>query len=374
MLSTILVPLDGSALAERAVPFAARLAGPAHARLVLVYAGRKLTVSVIHAGGGQALAASPPDVEEVPEVNLNPVLEKLHQRGIPVETRISDGEAGHVILATAGDVKADLIAMSTHGRSGLGRWLYGSVADEVMRRSPVPVLLVPATSDVSWPSGQSLRILVPLDGSDVSREAIVPACELARGLDADLHLLRVVEPPHYLLDAEMTAAQWYLKAIAADLRAGGQRVSVEVTSGSPVMAIAAAAREQRVDLIAMVTHGSGGIARLVLGSVATGILQRAGVPLLLTRPLALRKATFDGLTVGTEPPSEPASQTPDLGGSPCTVALTAQELDLVRRALVELSYNPTRSASTVAAAERLLSRLPVAKGEEEHVQNHPGSA
>jgi nucleotide-binding universal stress UspA family protein len=151
-------------------------------------------------------------------------------------------------------------------------------------------------------------ILVPLDGSELSTYALEPAAELAAKLPANLLLLRVIEPTEYPLPlaypgvpgameekitdpvrrrdlrAELDAAQERLEAVAAPLRATGITVKVEALPGSPASTIAMVATDEHVDMIAMATHGRGGLARLVMGSVAEAVLHRVHVPLLLVRP------------------------------------------------------------------------------------------
>src|ERR1051326_3917222 len=92
-----------------------------------------------------------------------------------VETTIPWGEPTDEILEQVRSARADLVVMATHGRSGLGRWLYGSVADEVLRRASVPIFLVPPGSYEPWSADRAPRILVPLDGSQLSQAALGPA-------------------------------------------------------------------------------------------------------------------------------------------------------------------------------------------------------
>ncbi len=89
-----------------------------------------------------------------------------------VETTTAVGEAADTIVEEIGVRRPDLVVMSTHGRSGIRRWIYGSVADEVMRRAPVPVLLVPAACPGEWPSNRAPRVLLPLDGSELAEGAL----------------------------------------------------------------------------------------------------------------------------------------------------------------------------------------------------------
>ena len=287
-MKTILVPLDGSGLAERVLPFAVRLARAGDGRLVLLRAARA------RARPGR------------PEQELDAVAEQLRAYGIAAEARVSDDDPAAAILGAARETRADLIAMSTHGRGGLGRWLYGSVADQVLRQAEVPVLLVPAVAARSWPRDDLLRVLLPLDGSELAEAAIGPAETLPGAIGARLTVLRVVVPPPPSLygegyafipfdeEAELAEARRYVDGIADRLRTSGRlrddgrMVEVRTAVGEPVAEIAEATR-QGADVIAMATHGHGGLERLLMGSVATGVLQRAGVPLLLTRPTDVRE-------------------------------------------------------------------------------------
>jgi nucleotide-binding universal stress UspA family protein len=224
---------------------------------------------------------------------------RLRELGLDAETHVYYDNPVPAILDASRRQHVDLIVLSTHGRSGLGRVIYGSVADDVLRHAEVPVLLVPSMLDHAWPTDRPLTVLVPLDGSTLSETAIESAGLLAEGLGARLHLLQVLQPPTYPLygegyvyipfddEAERANARQYLEEQAKKLAARGIEASIEVAVGSPDLVIARTAAEQQADVIAMATHGRGGLARLVLGSVATGTLRRAHVPLLLTRPVGL---------------------------------------------------------------------------------------
>ncbi len=298
MRKTIVVPLDGSSLAARAVPYATRLARGTGGRLVFVQA--TLAPPLPGQSEREARAAA----TRRAEIELNAVVDRLRAEGLTAEARVYHEDAPTAILDAAAQDGADLIVMSTHGRSGLGRWVYGSVADRVLRAATIPMLLVPAACTGSWPADRPLRILVPLDGSPLAEAALGPAAELARTLGAELLLLQVLEyplpavadggtyMPPWDQDADLAAARQYLEAIADGLRATGQRVAVLAVAAPPspvaqaVTTIAAVIQDEHVDAIAMGTHGRGGLARLVMGSVATGVLQHATVPVLVVRPAA----------------------------------------------------------------------------------------
>jgi nucleotide-binding universal stress UspA family protein len=277
----ILVPLDGSALAERALPYALELAR-AGARLELVH---------VHHRGQPA------------GVDLDAVAERLSAAGATAEAHVgavADGDdLGQAVVGTARELGAELIVMSTHGRSGLGRWIYGSVADQVLRQSPVPVLLVPPGADPAWPHDQARRLLVPLDSSPLAEQALGPAVALAGALAAGFVLLSVVVPPplgygyfadrdgpfDYKPDQELATAREYLEESASRLRHENRPIEVRTAvDTAPGRAIADAARELGVHAIALATHGSGRLTRLVMGSVATEVVRLAAVPVLLVRP------------------------------------------------------------------------------------------
>jgi nucleotide-binding universal stress UspA family protein len=197
------------------------------------------------------------------------------------------------------------VVMATHGRTGLGHLVYGSVAETVVATSHVPVFLIHAGAD--HPSARSYdpraaRILVPLDGSALSAAALQTATELL-GDNGSLSLVTVAEPPDHVerdergrprayLDqqeeAHTRAALEYLDEIVgylSDVRPGLE-VSTQVLIGSVPEGIVAAAANSRADLIVMSTHGRTGVRRAAAGSVAGEVLAMAGLPVVLVPPVA----------------------------------------------------------------------------------------
>ena len=294
MYRRILVPLDGSALAERALPYAEALAKRTGATLRLVQAVLAPVVPSNNWARAQQRAVM--QAEEY----LRRTSAALAERGTAAETAVVYGDAAGVILDTVEAWPADLVVMATHGRSGLGRWLYGSVAKAVLVRSPVPVLLVRAwqAGQLAEAPGERPRVLVPLDGSTFAESALPAARELAEALDGTLVLLQAIRQPEHALtadgrmvasvDQQLAAAR---EASLADLldvarRLGLEpgRVTLEVRVGAPASAIVAASRAHQAALVVMATHGRTGLVRLVTGSVAGEVLRRGTVPLLLVRP------------------------------------------------------------------------------------------
>jgi len=277
----ILVPLDGSRLAEAILPVAKALARDYEADLVLVRALRPL-------GSAETEVVAQEDAETY----LRRMARRLDARGLPVTWKVWYDEPARAIADAARFNEVDLIVMSTHGRGGLNRLLFGSVAETLVRQAPVPVLLVRGV--LSWRPGALGRILVPLDGSERS-EAVLPVVErLAGPFDVAIELLRAIEPIPPYAAAELTSsitgdigqlqredAEAYLAKVAAPLEAKGCRVKSGVALGLAVDAIIHAAQEGKVGLIAMSTHGRSGIGRLLLGSVAERVLRAAPAPVLL---------------------------------------------------------------------------------------------
>ena len=350
MFTTILVPLDGSALAKRSLPYASALAHTSGGQLILVRATSN--------------TASP----QRPQAELNEVASELRSTGLQVDAEVCqifyDG-VPESIAECARERGADLIVMSTHGRGGLGRWVYGSVADSLLRESPAPVLLVSSTCERPWSGNRVVRILVPLDGSKLAEEALGPAREMATLFGAEILLLQVVEPLSATLyaeaaaylradpEAELAEARQYVDDVAAQLRADGLAVTARATVGGAAATIATTARDQSADLITLASHGRGGLARLVMGSIAAGVIQRATVPLLVVRPAAIRRAE-------TMRAPTPAAVTSDSG---VTLTLSQREVDLIRRGLGELLYMPERDPYLADPVRALLARLKEASEE-----------
>jgi nucleotide-binding universal stress UspA family protein len=282
MISTMVVPLDGSALARHALPFATFVARATQARLVLLHAYRPRSE----------------DPEADPELDLiqehADIAGGLRERGVHASTWLSYDEPGPAIVTTAVDLQADLIIMSTHGRGGVGRLVYGSVAEYVAQHSAVPVILVTAKSRTRWPDELPVQIVVPLDGDAHSEIALGPAAELARALHAELLLLMAAEPnvdsaipwPRQGGSARLQAidqAQQYLQRSANPLRAEGHRVELRVEIGRPSDVIADVANELSAGIVMMATHGRGTLSRLVVESVAAETLGKLTAPVYLVR-------------------------------------------------------------------------------------------
>jgi nucleotide-binding universal stress UspA family protein len=287
MYRTILVPLDGSFLAERALSHAQFLAKTTRARIAL------LRVVEPRPFADSEEIQDEITVAEAAKAYLARVAEGLGD-AVAVAPSVAVGPPAEEIARAVAAENAELIVMSTRGEGGLTRLVHGSVADAVIRAAPVPLLLLPPDCPPSWPERTPRRILVPLDGSGLAESALGASGDLAALLGAELVLLRVVALPHYVKVEQLPdplpeavpldqkpEAEAYLAEVAARLPAAGRAVTTLVDSGDVVETILSDASAEETDVIALASHGRGGLTRLALGSVATGLIQRSSVPLLL---------------------------------------------------------------------------------------------
>lgn len=276
MFERILIPLDGSATAEAILPQIRRLLHWEDAEVVLLRA-------IVPAIPETDYIAPPPELVKGAKEYVAALEKKLADEGVRVRSLVRVGGPGETILDVATEVKASLIAMSTHGRTGMQRWIFGSVTEKVLRASPVPVLVVR-----SFQEAQPIRtILVPIDGSDLSFAVLGHARALARLFESSIAVLHVIEEPdRSFVDAQL---QKRLTSTIQDLEAAEISVKLIVRNGEPAGQILDVAKEEKADLIAMSTHGRSGLGRWVFGSVTEKVLREAGVPMLVVRAKAVKK-------------------------------------------------------------------------------------
>ena len=320
MFKRILVPLDGSGRAERALPIAARLARATGGSIFLVRVLSTEPARLPSAPGKPNLVQTIGQADRaLAESYLAGVAESELLTGIPVQTYVPVGLISPSILTMAAEKHADIIVMCSHGYTGVKRWwMMGSVAAKVARFADIPVLVLREGGSVPeerHPGERPLRVLVPLDGSDYARAALVPAAYLAAALAAPgrgaLHLTHIVQPTNEGKAARATQntqallnmAKEYLEATIHYLREGSLdpgivNLNLEFTS-SVIVDDEIAQGILRVaedggngegvgvfggcDAIAMTTQGYSGLQRWV-GSVTERVLHTSRLPLFIVRP------------------------------------------------------------------------------------------
>lgn len=328
MFTRILVPMDGSTRAEQVLPDAVRLARARDGTVVLVRVIRPLVeYEAMRPAPGVWLPAADNALRDAATAYLNELRTKEPLLEVTTAAHVLVGPVAPMILRATEDEQADIIIMSTQGRKGIARWLQGSAAGAVVHDAQVPVLVLreaatPLTTSLA--AGQSVSALVPLDGSSLAEAALEPAVQLvaamSRAAGGSVHLLQVVEPPPERPTSDSPAtrqehterrrdirralrdAREYLDTTAAGVRrlyadALGVSVTWSIARGHKVSdAILGTARStgsttrtdrpESVNLIAMGTHGRGGLKRWIMGSVADRVVREAAIPVLVIRPRA----------------------------------------------------------------------------------------
>jgi nucleotide-binding universal stress UspA family protein len=304
MYRSILVPLDGSTFSEQALPLALTIARRSQAVIRLAHV--HVDTEMVYAMSGIPIVD---DSFEAPardseRAYLDGLARRLTSRwSLPVTCALLDGATAGTLQEYAVASGVDLVVMSTHGRGAIGHLWYGSVADSLVRQAPMPVMLVrphPEALDLLDLTHETTlrQILVPLDGSALAEDALAHAVELGELVQAHYTLLQAIDPlvlthapsaalahrDETPLDQCCEEARAYLEQIAAQLRAQSLRVQTAVMLAPPAVAIREYARQHRMDLIAMTTHGRSGISRLLLGSVVDQVVRIVCVPVLLHRP------------------------------------------------------------------------------------------
>jgi nucleotide-binding universal stress UspA family protein len=324
MFRRILVPLDGSELAEHALPVAARLARASGGsieflRVVpspLEFASQPTESSVPMQGVLDSDLAGA--VDYLARITASSVL-----AGVATTTEVFRGMPAGIILSVARSQQMDIIVMCSHGYTGMTRWALGSVAEKVASHAPVPVLVLrkggPVPASPHPDALRPLRVLVALDGSTRAEGGIEPAAYLITALAAPfqgaLHLMQVVKPATADIgernvdedgesQANLDKVRWYLRSLVGHL---GERrkvsavadlklplswsVAVDPDIASALIRVAENGEDAPeagvsggCDIITMTTHGYGGVQRWAMGSITERVLRATRLPLLIVRP------------------------------------------------------------------------------------------
>jgi nucleotide-binding universal stress UspA family protein len=298
VFNKVLVPLDGSALSERALEPAARLVKTGDASLVLARSLVLVHAVIPEMAGefGWLLPEDPVEAEqEESESYLATIRARLQRDGLRAQTHIEEGDEASVIVDTAMAEDVDLIVMSSHGRAGIVRWMLGSVTEKVLHSAPCPVLIVRSARPVR-------RIVITLDGSTLAESAIEPGLALARKLNAAVTLLQVKTKPGPVESrslqyrwsrpagegqaesGDLQMSDHYLDDIVARYGRADLALTAASVVGGAAEAILAFAETNDVDLIAMSTHGRTGLRRWLYGSVTNKVMRGAPCSMLIVRP------------------------------------------------------------------------------------------
>lgn len=288
----ILVPLDGSPLAEAVLPAAFAVARRCGSTVTLLHVLEHNAPETVH---GQ------PHLKDIAQAvhYLDDVAERYQENTVPTERHVHENLEHNVarsIAEHAAELAVDLIALATHGSGGLRGFLFGSIAQQALRQTSVPVLLVRPESK-GIPRGDYRRILVPLDGTAQAQVALPVAVMLATAGNATLHLLRVV-PTVTSMGSSSGAATFSPSATAALLDIEGQeagdalsdlravlpaslQVTQEIRRGDVVDELLDGVSQIDADLVVMSTHGRSGLDGLWTGSVAARLIGRLSRPIIL---------------------------------------------------------------------------------------------
>lgn len=264
-LRRLLIPLDGTAFAEHALPLAQLLGH--------VYKSHLTVINVRPAGnpGGTSVG------EDEQKIYLEHVVWQLKQAQLPADSARRDGTAAVEINNLASEIKADLIVMSTHGMPGLDRLYVGDVANQLIRILNTPLLLLRPTSKWQSRTSQFKKLLVCLDGSEAAERVLRYARALARTFGSEIVLLSVPEN-----DAEYARLGTYLETVSQALRERGYQAHSLVTGSGAVRTILEVSASEKADLIMMTTHGRGRLERQAsVGSVTDMVVDAANSPVFL---------------------------------------------------------------------------------------------
>lgn len=299
MYTRILIPLDGSKTAEKVLPYARCLASKLQAPIELMGVVDIAEMAThIAAENARYLDKMIEAGERASQAYLKTIADSFP--GLSVSCVLDKGRAAEAIIEKAAADKGTLIAMATHGRSGINRWMLGSVAEKVLRATSNPLLLV-RTADQAKP-GEEARltsVIVPLDGSELAESVLPAVTELAKKLGLAIILFRAFNIPYgiyagadgyYAINFDQLIAEVkeeataYLEKKTEELkRKGIEKVSSLTKEGLSADEIISFGRQTPDNLIAMCTHGRSGVRRWVLGSVTETVVRHCGDPVLVIR-------------------------------------------------------------------------------------------
>jgi nucleotide-binding universal stress UspA family protein len=307
MYRSVVVPLDGSAASEHVLPVAVQIARYSGAALHLVSVPAPADACALH--GGTPLDVALPARDSIwAQAYLEQIRERLARgSNLTITTDVLHEPNDHTSASRVAVSDIDLVVLAAYGHSGLARFRLSDITDALARWRPAPILALRAggAAQDREPLPRLQRILLPLDGSALAEQILAPAVALGNVMGAEYMLLYVVEPHSFVSGAPVpytsrlddvalahaqAEAQDYLDGIVRLMRHEGLRVQTRVAVARDARtAIRQAARQLETDVIAMTTHGRGGLSPLLVGSVAMQVLHDSHVPVLLYRPPERRR-------------------------------------------------------------------------------------
>jgi nucleotide-binding universal stress UspA family protein len=295
MYKHILVPLDGSSLAEAALPAAAYLARMLHARVTLIHIIEQDAAGTIHGERHLTLAAEA-------EKYLKDVASQAFVPEVAVVCHVhveATSNVSRAIVEHQDELTPDLIVMCTHGKSGLRGVLFGNIAQQVVAFGHIPLLLIRPDEEAPSKQFSCDMILAPTDGDRIHEQGLVVACKLARMTEAKLHLLSVVPTAGVLSGQDATTQRFmpgttstildmaeeelcaYLQEQIVQIQPQNIVVSAEVRRGEPAAVIAEVAETSNASLIVLGTHGRTGTKAFWRDSIGAKVVTQTKRPLLL---------------------------------------------------------------------------------------------
>lgn len=308
MYQKIIVPLDGSKIAEQVLPYARLLAGAQKVPMELLRVFDPVPEGWTGPSGGQYVDRLATAFRNQATEYLGQIAASLRGDDVEISVAAHEGDPASLIVREAERQPETLVAMTTHGRSGMGRWVLGSVTDKVLHSATNFMLIVRAKSEESVSTEVKLgTIIIPLDGSPLAEESLPVVAALAQPLGAGVSLVRVtptikqilataafqemgvpIDPrmpsPDDLAKVADDDARTYLDKIKASLNQQGvSAVETKVLHGNPAGAIVDLVQATPDNLVAMTTHGRSGAGRWLLGSVTDRVVRDTGNPVLVVR-------------------------------------------------------------------------------------------
>ena len=299
MYTRILVPLDGSSTAEQVLPYVRLLGKKAGTRVDLLRLIEALPDEFAEPDQGAYLNEMIARELRQQRRKLDQVAATLNSQGISTSVTVEEGKPAEFIVAEAEKQQDTLIAMATHGRSGVGRWVMGSVTDKVLHATLEPMLVVRATEQGELPAEKIETIIVPLDGSTLAEKALPYARDVAKTTGAGILVVRVIAPSAFAYygyeyyvpptndDAFLQVgadAVEYVSSVVKRLTNEGVSDANGVTpDGPPAAVLVDTAKGYANSLVIMTTHGRSGVGRWVMGSVADHVVRHSGDPVMMIR-------------------------------------------------------------------------------------------